>query len=340
MREETTYYESLMAAYFSGEASSEEIRQLSSWLAENQENLYFFESFRKAWLLTGKDALSSAIDLDAEWEAISTKLSPDAPFVVVPAEKTRKGILINMFSSWKAAAVLVILLVSATAIFYLNSGPETIILTADTGNLEQLLPDGTTISLLKGSEAEYPAQFSGDIREVKLEGEAYFIVKHDESKPFIVKGNKARIEVLGTSFNVNTRAGDNQVSVVLTSGKVSLYFKGHESENIILHPGEKAEMNLSKKAISVGLNPDPNYMAWKTGKIVFENSSLNEVIAVLSKVYHKEIRLAGDQLSTCNLTATFEKQSLNSALKVIQATLELEITEENGILILKGPGCD
>lgn len=340
MKEETIYYESLMAAYFSGEASPEEIRQLSSWLTENQENLDSFESFRNAWLLTGKDALSSKIDLDAEWEAISPKLSPDVPVVVAPAKKPGKGMLISMLSSWKAAAALVILLVSATALFYLNTGPETITLTATAGNLEHQLPDGTSITLLKGSEAEYPAQYSGDKREVKLEGEAYFIVKHDESKPFIVKGDKARIEVLGTSFNVNTRAGDEKVSVVLTSGKVSLYITGHESENIILHPGEKADINLANKAIAVGINPDPNYMAWKTGKIVFENSSLGEVVAVLSKVYQKEIRLAGDHLSSCSLTATFEKQPLNSVLNVIKATLELETAEENGILLLKGPGCN
>ncbi|MHC1775576.1 MAG: FecR family protein [Lentimicrobium sp.] len=340
MKEETTYYESLMVAYFSGEATPGEIRQLSSWLTENQENLDSFESFRKLWLLAGKDALSSAIDLDAEWEAISPKLSMDAPVVDVPAEKPGKGKLISILSSWKAAAALVILLVSATAVFYLSSGPEMITLTAGAGNLEQLLPDGTTITLFKGSEAEYPAQFSGDKREVKLEGEAYFIVKHDETKPFIVKGNSARIEVLGTSFNVNTKAGDDQLSVVLTSGKVSLYFKGHESDKIILHPGEKAEMNLSRNAISVGVNPDPNYMAWKTGKIVFDNSSLSDVIAVLSKVYQKEIRLAGNQLSACSLTATFEKQPLSSVMNVIKATLELEITEENGTLILNGPQCN
>ncbi len=340
MREETTYYESLMAAYFSGEASPEEIRQLSAWLTGNQENLDSFESFRKTWLLTDRDAISEGIHIDSEWQDLSARMTTVPGFSGKATAKTNKGRLVSMLSSWKAVAAIVVLLVSATAVFYLFPGPEMITITADTGNMEQLLPDGTTLTLFKGSEVAFPAQFSEDKREVKLEGEAYFVVKHDETKPFIVKGNSARIEVLGTSFNVNTEAGDDQLSVVLTSGKVSLYFKGHESDKIILHPGEKAEMNLSSNAISVGVNPDPNYMAWKTRKIVFDNSSLSDVIAVLSKVYQKEIRLADNQLSACSLTATFEKQPLSSVMNVIKSTLELEITEENGILILNGPQCN
>jgi transmembrane sensor len=339
MEEKTTYYEGLMAAYFSGEATPEEIMQLSAWLTEDEANLDSFETFRKAWLLTGKDALSSAIDLDTEWKAISQKLSPEAHEVVVPTGKASKGRLASLLTSWKAAAALVVLLVTATAVFYLNFNPDIVIAKAESGNLEQVLPDGSIVSLLKGSEIEYPSQFSENNREVRLEGEAYFNVKRDLSKPFIVSGGNARIEVLGTSFNVNTKAGSGEVSVVLTSGKVSLYFEGRESENIILHPGEKAEMNVAKKVITTGVNADPNYMAWKTGRIVFDNSSLDQVIATLNKVYNQEFGLGNPQLSACSLTVTFDQQPLGSVIKVIEATLDVEITKVDGAMIINGSGC-
>jgi len=339
MKEKTAYYESLMAAYFSGEATPEEIRQLSAWIAEERVNLELFEASHKVWLLAGKDATDSAIDLDAEWAALTTRMgeTTTSPPLTHKAGNSR---ILKMFSSWKAAAAIVILMVAATAYFYLNTGPDIIVITADSGNREQVLPDGTAVTLLRGSEIEYPAEFTDLKREVKLEGEAYFEVRRDEMKPFIVSGSNARIEVLGTSFNVNTRAGKDKVSVVLTSGKVSLYFKGRESENIILHPGEEAEMILSKKAITTGSNPDPNYMAWKTGKIIFDNTSLVQVIATLSKVYQAEIRLGNPQLSGCSLTATFEKQPLASVLNVIKATLDVEIKNEGGILIITGSTCN
>ncbi|MFH1118337.1 MAG: FecR domain-containing protein [Bacteroidota bacterium] len=336
MKESTTYYEGLMAAYFSGEATSTEIMLLSAWLTEDQANLDSFEAFRNAWLLTGKDALSSGIDLDNEWKAISSKITTGHDVPVVTAGKGR---LISILSSWKAAAAIVILMVGAATVFYLNTGQEMVITKADAGNLEHLLPDGTIVALHMGSEIEYPARFSENRREIKLEGEAYFSVKRDVTKPFIVSGNNARIEVLGTDFNVNTNDGDDMVSVVLTSGKVSLYFNGSESDPIILHPGEKAEMNISKKVISTGLNPDPNYMSWKTGRIVFENSSLVQVIATLSKVYQQEFILGNPQLSGCRLTATFEKQPLSSIIRVIESTLDVEILSRNGVMVINGSGC-
>lgn len=339
MEEKTTYYEGLIAAYFSGEAVPEEIMQLSAWLTESQANLDSFETIRKAWLLTGKDALSSSVDLEAEWKAISSKLTPEVHEVAVPEAKATRGRMINLLSSWKAAAALVVLLVSATAVFYLNFSPDMVIAQAESGNLEQILPDGSIVSLFKGSEIEYPSQFKGNKREVRLEGEAYFNVKRDITKPFIVSGNNARIEVLGTSFNVNTKASGDEVSVVLTSGKVSLYFEGGESENIILQPGEKAKMNNSKKVITTGINADPNYMAWKTGRIVFENSSLDQVISTLNKVYDQKFRLGNPQLSGCSLTATFDQQPLGSVIKVIEATLDVEITKVEGALVINGLGC-
>jgi ferric-dicitrate binding protein FerR (iron transport regulator) len=339
MEDKTTYYEGLMAAYFSGEATPREIMQLSAWLTEDQANLDSFESYRKAWLLTGKDALSSSVNIDAEWKAISSKLTPGVAEVVVPAVKAGKGRLFSLLISWKAAAALLVLLVSATAVFYLNFDPDMVIAKAETGNLEQILPDGTIVSLLKGSEIEYPSQFKDNKREVRLEGEAYFSVKRDSTKPFIVSDGNARIEVLGTSFNVNTKADAGEVIVVLTSGKVSLYFEGRESENIILHPGEKAEMNVMQKVITTGLNADPNYMAWKTGRIIFENSSLDQVISALNKVYHQEFRLGNPQLSGCSLTATFDQQPLGSVIKVIEATLDVEIISVEGAMVINGPGC-
>lgn len=343
MDEKTTYYNGLIAAYFSGEASPEEIELLSAWLTEDQANLKIFEAFHKAWMITGKDAIASGIDLDTEWSTITARMEPEAmasPTLLHIDGKRNKGRLAIMLTSWKAAAALAILLATAAALFYLNSGPGMVVVTADSGSLEHVLPDGSVVTLYKGSVLEYPAGMSENKRCVRLEGEAYFNIKRDENRPFIVSGSDARIEVLGTSFDVNTRAGDDKISVVLTSGKVSLYFKGRESENLVLHPGEKAVMTLSDKVITTGINPDPNYMAWKTRQITFDNTSLDQVIATLSKVYQTNIRLGNQQLSNCSLTATFNQQSFGSVLNIIKATLDVEITDENGVVVVNGPGCN
>ncbi|NTW23762.1 MAG: DUF4974 domain-containing protein [Lentimicrobium sp.] len=339
MEDKTTYYNNLIASYFSGEATPEEIELLSVWLTEDTINLKLFEEYQQTWLITGKAALSTAIDIDAEWNAINKRLKPDTGDSTSFVPKKKSGKLIHFMNGWKAAAAVAVFMIAVAALFYLNRGQDKIVIIADKGNLEQTLPDGSEISLRKGSVIEYAADFDTKERKVKLEGEAYFKVKRNEKRPFIVAGNNARIEVLGTSFNVNTKAGDKQISVILTSGKVSIYFKGNKSNNTILNPGEKAEISTTTKTITTVVNPDPNYLAWKNGKLIFDNTSLDQVIATLSNVYQKEIRLANQQLSGCSLTATFENQTLNSVLNVIKVTLGVEVTEENGILLINGSGC-
>lgn len=339
MKRETTYYEELIAAYFAGEISPEDMELLSVWLTEDKDHLQLFEEYRRTWALTVKDSIASGVNLNDEWNELSAKLdsASSRPF---HQKLHRKGVLITFFKSWKVAAGILTLLSIAAALFYLNIFSSKVIVTAEKGNLEQILPDGSVIHLYKGSMIEYNADFNKKNRFVKLEGEAYFNVVHDTNRPFIVAGNDARIEVLGTSFNVNTTSGKNTIQVILTTGKVSLYFNDNLSEKVILKPGEQAEISTIEKKIVTTPNLDPNYMAWKTGVITFNNSGLDNVAATLEKVFQKPIKLENQQLANCRLTAVFDNQSLTSVLHVIQATLDIEIKQENGLILLGGKGCN
>ena len=340
MNEPGTYYEVLMAAYFSGEATPDEVMRLSAWLTGDPANIDVFEAYRQVWLLTAKDAIDEVIDVEAEWENLSARMEPESLKTFGKTKKANKGKLLQFTWSWKAAAIAIVLVVAASLLFYLNSDPALVRVAALDNNLEQVLPDGSVITLNRGSEISYPEKFGDDTREVKLKGEAYFNVTKNTKRPFIVSGGDARIKVMGTSFNVNTGSDGRNISVVLTTGKVALYYKGSESEEHLLNPGEKAEMNSEKKSIITVSNPDPNYMAWKTGIIVFENAGLKEIVATLSKVYNTEIRLPDKQPVDCSLTATFEKQPLSRVLNVIGETLGLSIRQQNGVVIFEGSGCN
>ena len=87
-------------------------------------------------------------------------------------------------------------------------------------------------------------------------------------------------------------------------------------------------------------NEDVNFLAWKTKHIVFNNTPLNEVVALLTKVYHTSIRLSGDRLSDCRITTTFDRQSLESVLNVLKATLDLQARTTGAGIELSGHGCN
>ncbi len=341
MNDNLTYYTDLISRYFAGEATPAEILLISAWVKEEPENKRLFVAYQKTWLATEKSMLDSKLDVNEEWRKL-VSLMPTASVntdpEVVPLLIVRKRPAFGIRNLWKVAAAIVILAVSAAVMFYYFSKPGTVALTADNGNIEQVLPDGSVITLALGSTIEYPEKFT-DTREVKLTGEAYFTVTHDKTKPFIVAGENARVEVLGTTFNVNTNAGNATMSVVLTSGKVSLYYENHTSGNVILLPGEMAEISRTEQKITKTTHVDPNYMAWKTGKLEFDNQDLGQVIATLNHVYHADIKIADVGIRNCRITATFDSQPLTSVLNVLKGTLDLQVVEKGKTVELSGKPC-
>jgi len=342
MNDNLTYYTDLISRYFTGEATPAEILLISGWVKEDVENRRLFAEYQKSWLATEKSMLDSKLDVDEEWGKLVSRIpiaSGEAEREVIPLRVVRKSPAIGIRNLWKVAAAIVILAVSAAVIFYYFSKPSMVTLTADNRNIEEVLPDGSVITLNVGSTIEYPEKFTGHTRDVKLTGEAYFNVTHDKTKPFIVAGENARVEVLGTTFNVNTNAGKESMSVILTSGKVSLYYKNHSSECVILMPGEMAEISKTEQRITKAANIDPNYMAWKTGKLVFDDMDLGTVIATLNHIYHADIKFANGEIRNCRITATFDRQPLTSVLKVLKGTLDLQVVEKGKSVELSGKPC-
>jgi ferric-dicitrate binding protein FerR (iron transport regulator) len=129
------------------------------------------------------------------------------------------------------------------------------------------------------------------------------------------------------------------MEVVLTSGKVSVYYTEKPAENVLLLPGEKAELIADQKFIRKETNTDPNYMAWKTRVLVFDNESLAQVVKTLRSVYQTSVILKDDQLAGCRVTASFNDQSLESVLEVLKQTLELQVQKDGENITISGNGC-
>jgi len=122
------------------------------------------------------------------------------------------------------------------------------------------------------------------------------------------------------------------------AGKVKAYPKGKPSEAIELKPGQAASYVSSKDIITI-TSPEPNYAAWNTHKFQFNNTSLDEIIALIESVYSIHIDLSSPELGSCKLTATFENQSPESILQVIASALHLKLGGDDTSFILSGMPC-
>lgn len=191
----------------------------------------------------------------------------------------------------------------------------------------EILPDGTTVYLNANSKIEYPENFSAKKREVVLSGEAFFDVIEDTKRPFIIKAEDARIEVLGTSFNIFTDHSTKKVEVLVESGSVSL--SGiKNSDKLILTKGQLGSLQdkrLKREKIS-----DSNYLSWKTQIITFEKAPLTYVIDILNKTYNTNIRVDQKVFSDFKLNAKFEKAPLDTVLESICLAFDLEKASKEG----------
>jgi ferric-dicitrate binding protein FerR (iron transport regulator) len=334
MTEESTYYENLMNRYFSGEAGENEIAELSSWLRKSEENRDVFTQFRKVWHAMSEDLIMENIDIDEEWLALQAKLSSGKK---VEMGRRRTLRIVTRI----AAAVLLILTIGFLLRNIIFGADKTIEILAQNEVIETVLPDGSTITLNAGSSLEYPKDINeNDQRTVQLTGEAHFEVAHNPEKPFIVSAGDMRVEVLGTSFYVNTNGPDGKVQVILINGSVALYHKDTPDNRTILKPGEQAEATPDKKEISVGNTFEEYFMVWKTRSMSFENERLDRVVNIVSKAYNIPIKLSNPACGNCKLSVSFEDQTLESVLTVLESTLDLKIRKDGNAYIIDGEPCD
>lgn len=175
-----------------------------------------------------------------------------------------------------------------------------------------ILADGTEVYLNSGSSIEFPKNFNDDERIVKLDGEAYFEVNHDISRPFKVLSDKLSVTVLGTKFNVNSR--DNVNAVALTEGSVR-YTNNDSGNNVILKPGQMATFDPKDADFNVSDFDPEVIIGWKDGKLLFRDASFEEVIEKIKNWYGVDVVIENGTASThWSYTASFRNESLETVL--------------------------
>lgn len=145
------------------------------------------------------------------------------------------------------------------------------------------LADGTKIWVNSSSTVIYPNLFTGDKREIYVEGEAYLEVAHDSERPFYVKTQTMNVRVLGTRFNVCAYQEDSQQQVVLVSGKVEV--ETHDQQNQILTPNELFDYDKQQSKVSVTKVDTNDYISWKEGYYQFSRQELSVLFKRLSRYY-------------------------------------------------------
>lgn len=201
------------------------------------------------------------------------------------------------------------------------------------------LADGTQVALNSGSTLSYSSRFNQKNREVFLDGEAYFEVTRNASKPFLVKTSHINVQVLGTSFNVRAFATDLADEVAVLTGKVAVQAQNNTNgkEQIILQPNEGLRYDPDgDKFEQVGTDAEMA-VSWQHGLLHFKNTPLAAVARALERRYDVQITVDA-ALANCPVHAKVEGP-LAPSLRALANALGASVSENNGQYHISGKGC-
>ena len=196
--------------------------------------------------------------------------------------------------------------------------------------LIQKLNDGSVVTLNKNSSLAYPDKFAGDEREVTLNGEGFFQVTPDKSKPFTVHVNDITVKVVGTSFNIRTLNGKTEVIVETGIVQVS-----RKNKMVELRPKEKVLVSQEDSSLVKQVETEKLYNYYRTKEFVCDNTPLWKLVEVLNEAYQANIVIQKPQLRSLPLNTTFSNESLDHILEVIQLTFDITVEKENDKIILR-----
>ncbi len=351
----------LLSKKLSNEASSEELQELQSILLSNPDLHHKAEMHTEMW---GQGSINDIAGSEAAYMRHMMK-HKDEFFVEENPEvinsndaifEAKPGFFHTLFLNKRLTAFsLLAFIILTTGTIYLFSQKRATKLSTDQGissivtkngnRSKVVLPDGSQVWLNAGSNLDYNnSTFNNELREVSLNGEAYFDVTKNPDKPFIIHTNKMDIKVLGTVFNVRSYSNEKIAEASLIKGSIEVTLKDRKDQKIVLKPNEKisianeepkAESRQNKiilpktnttpvpQIVLKELKPNPTYniigeIAWTQNKLYFEDETFENIGLRMERWFGKKVTIANESLKNIHYTGNFENETMEEVLSYLK----------------------
>jgi len=309
----------LLAKHFLNETSNNEEQSIDKFKKENPEEYQILKQLWKNGNIDVKD-----FDTAKAWNKVQKQ---------VKRKNQTKVISLWTRLNKTAVAAAAVLLIGISALFvYSNMQVKMITkqLSANAEPIQIILPDSSVVWLNRNSTVTFPGKFKNNIRNIKLKGEVFFKVTRNPEKPFVINTQNAEITVLGTSFNIKN--SNNTTRVDVTTGKVNVSNLNHTEQTTITAGLSAKVTNTQVKNFK---NDNPNYLAWKTGDFIFENTTLIKAVDDLNSYYNNSFVIENTTNIPCSLTAKFHKAGIKEVLEILELTCNIKIVKKENKYIIK-----
>lgn len=315
----------LIATYLSQGLEAEKLSELENWLKASPENQKHFQQMREIWFSTISANEKERYNKEDAYSRFLNRTRQ-----IPQKEKTVKKPSLHKFF-YGAAAVALLCLISFASY---RTGTEQVkkqfaemVVEAPLGSKTRLyLPDGTLVWLNAGSTITYSQGFGVEERKLKLSGEGYFEVTRNKQLPFEITTKELQLRVLGTKFNFRNYPEDEEVSVSLLEGKVSLRNYLKNDALCYLEPDQKAILNKKNGKLMVSASEARYTAEWTNGFLFFDEELLPDIIKELERSYNVKIYIEDESLKTFRFYGNFvrKEQTIQEILEMLASTGKLE----------------
>ena len=198
------------------------------------------------------------------------------------------------------------------------------------------LPDGSIVWLQPKTQLSYN-QSDRVFRQVNLKGEAFFDVKRDEGRPFLIYAGKMTTKVLGTSFNVKAYPETEKFEVSVVTGKVSV--TNEAEKEVFVTPKQQVILETKSDVLTINELPKNKTFYWELASLTFDNASMQDVVNNIEHNFNVKIKLKSS-LKNCRFSGNFDQEHLSTILEIICKSIDAEYVMDGQEIYLKGEGCE
>ena len=319
MKEELNY-RALVIKFLAGEISDSEMDILKVWLKEDLANRRIFDEENELWQ---KSAIKTKLDhfkTDKTWSDISTQLEIRKNRVnpIVILNKNNFRILIA------AASIACLVAIGGLTLWLTEkkSGKQIVVAstTFSTGEGEKarvFLADSTQVFMNSGSTLKYTTGYNIKERSVELTGEAFFNVRTNPEKPFVVQLGKMSVSATGTRFNVLSYGNEDRVETTLEEGKIRVSIRGQKT--IDVKSGQQVVYFTKTNKAIVREVATETYTSWRENKLRFNDTPFEEVLRKIARRYNVTFEIRNRDLLDLKYTATFIDESIEDVMQMLKA---------------------
>ncbi len=320
--ENKEHWDNLIVAYLNGTINDEDKLALDGWVSYDSGNQSYFHEIEQLWYLLDITRGCEQFDSERAFSLFQERIRQTS----IQGRKDRHTLSLNYAIHWKSFAKYAAVAVFCLFIGYKYLTPEykfpdysgiSQVVVPNGAKTDLVLSDGTRVSLNSGSKIEVRSGFGDKDRTVRLCGEAYFDVAHDSLCPFYVEtGNDLKVKVLGTRFNVNAYATNDEIHVNLFDGVVEMTTP--QADTIRLKPQQVASYNLMSKTLTLKQQPDNSSTGWMEDKLIFNNETFEQIAYKLEREFDVKINLYNTSIRYQRFSGDFiNGESIGQIFKII-----------------------